>query len=155
MKPLYVSLWSWRAIRSWCLVAIVALSVGCVPTTRQVLAADTSAVALRSFQSRAFDTTDQEKTLRTILATLQDLGFVVDKADATLGAVSATKMSGYELRVTVTVRPRGAAQLLVRANAQFKAFPTLGAKAVDDPVPYQDFFAALEKSMFLAAQQVD
>ena len=44
---------------------------------------------------------------------------------------------------------------LVRANAQFKAYPTLGAKAVDDPAPYQDFFTALEKSMFLTAQQVD
>ena len=108
-----------------------------------------SAVQLRSYQSRVFDTTDKEKTLRTIIATLQDLGFVVDKADATLGSVSATKLSGYELRMTVTVRPRGEKQLIVRANAQYKE------KAVEEPKPYQDFFAALEKSMFLAAQQVD
>jgi hypothetical protein len=93
--------------------------------------------------------TDRIGTLRTVIATLQDLGFVVDKADEILGTVSATKLSGYQLRMTVTVRPRGEKQLLVRANAEF------GDKAVEDPQPYQNFFAALEKSMFLTAQEVD
>ena len=51
--------------------------------------------------------------------------------------------------MTVSVRPRGESQLLVRANAQFRL------KAVEDPKPYQDFFAALSKSMFLEAHQVE
>jgi hypothetical protein len=131
-----------------CLV-LCAMLGGCAVSNKAVLETGGSAVELRSYQSRAFDTTDKEKTLRTIIATLQDLGFVVDKADATLGSVSATKLSGYELRMTVTVRPRGQTQLIVRANAQYKE------KAVEEPKPYQDFFTALEKSMFLAAQQVD
>jgi len=131
------------------LIALVALA-GCENTTaRQVLAADTGAVQLRSMQTRAFDTTDREKTLRTVIATLQDLGFVIDKADETLGTVTATKLNVYQMRMTVTVRPRGEKQLLVRANAEFQD------KAVSDPLPYQDFFTSLEKSMFLAAQQVD
>jgi len=132
-------------------VLTVAISIaGCVaPASKAVLETSNSAVELRSYQSRVFDTTDKEKTLRTIIATLQDLGFVVDKADATLGSVSATKLSGYELRMTVTVRPKGTTQTIVRANAQYKE------KAVEEPKPYQDFFAALEKSMFLTAQQVD
>jgi hypothetical protein len=131
------------------LFALLALA-GCESTSaRQVLAADTGAVQLRSMQTRAFDTTDREKTLRTIIATLQDLGFVVDKADETLGTVSATKLNVYQLRMTVTVRPRGEKQLLVRANAEFQD------KAVEDPLPYQDFFTSLEKAMFLTAQQVD
>jgi len=131
------------------LLGLVAFA-GCESTSaRQVLAADTGAVQLRSMQTRAFDTTDREKTLRTVIATLQDLGFVVDKADETLGTVSATKLNVYQLRMTVTVRPRGEKQLLVRANAEFQD------KAVSDPLPYQDFFTSLEKSMFLAAQQVD
>jgi hypothetical protein len=132
------------------MVVTLALAVaGCETSTKQVLATNASAVQLRSFQSRAFDTTDSEKTLRTVIATLQDLGFVIDKADADLGSVSATKLSGYQLRITVTVRPRGEKQLLVRANAQYMD------KAVEDPKPYQDFFTSLEKSMFLTAQQVD
>jgi hypothetical protein len=130
-------------------VSCVAFAVGCAPSTEAVLETEKSAVALRSFQQRAFDTTDKEKTMRSVIATLQDLSFVVDKADLELGMVSATKLSGYQLRITVTVRPRGTTQMLVRANAQYMD------KAVEDPKPYQDFFTALEKSMFLTAHQVD
>ena len=65
------------------------------------------------------------------MSTLQDLGFVIDKADATLGTVSATKLSNYALRITVTVRPRGETQLLVRANAQYNVQP------ITDPEPYR------------------
>lgn len=83
------------------------------------------------------------------MATLQDLGFVVDNADETLGTVSATKLDRYALRMTVSVRPRGTRQLLVRANAQYQL------RSVEDPEPYQQFFAALEKSIFLTAHQVD
>lgn len=115
----------------------------------QVLATDTSQVALRSIQTRAFDTTDRQTALRTVIATLQDLGFVIDKADDVLGSVSGTKLDGYQLRMTVTVRPRGEEQLLIRANAQYNIYP------VEDPEPYQQFFTALEKSMFLTAQKVD
>jgi hypothetical protein len=129
--------------------ACVALAAGCTPSSKAVLETSQSAVALRSFQQRAFDTADKEKTMRSVIATLQDLGFVVDKADLELGTVSATKLSGYQLRITVTVRPRGDTQMLVRANAQYMD------KAVEDPKPYQDFFTALEKSMFLTAHQVD
>ncbi len=124
--------------------------VGCqTDSKQQVLAVTKSQVELRSFQTRAFDTIDKEKTLRTIIATLQDLSFVVDKADAILGTVSGTKLDGYQLRITVTVRPRGETQMLVRANAQYNI------TAVEDPEPYQQFFIALEKSMFLTAHQVD
>ena len=133
------------------LAAVAAVTVaGCQTDSKnQVLATSQSAVQLRSYQSRAFDTTDRSKTLRTIIATLQDLGFVIDKADAVLGTVSATKLNNYQLRMTVTVRDRGATQMLVRANAQFNI------TAVEDPKPYQQFFEALEKAMFLTAHQVD
>jgi len=132
------------------LVAVVVVALpGCAPSTKSIMQAESSALELRSFQQRAFDTADIEKTLRTVIATLQDLGFVVDKADLDLGTVSATKLAGYQLRITVTVRARGTTQVLVRANAQYLD------KAVEDPKPYQDFFTALEKAMFLTAQQVD
>lgn len=123
---------------------------GCQTTSSsQLLKADQSQVQTRNIQTRAFDTTDKNKTLRTVISTLQDLGFVVDKADEVLGSVSATKLDGYQLRMTVTVRPRGQTQLLVRANAQYNL------TAVEDPEIYQDFFTSLGKSMFLAAHNVD
>ncbi len=122
---------------------------GCATTQQRLLDSGSSQVQLRSIQTRAFDTADKEKMLRTVISTLQDLGFVIDKADATLGTVSATKLKHYALRMTVTVRPRGETQLLVRANAQYNVYP------VTDPEPYQQFFTALGKAMFLTAQQVD
>lgn len=115
----------------------------------RILDTEQSQVQLRSIQSRAFDTTDREKTLRAVIATLQDLAFVVDKADLELGTVSATKVDGYFLRMTVSVRPRGKTEMIVRANAQFNDRP------VTDPKPYQSFFAALERAMFLSANAVD
>ena len=114
-----------------------------------------SQVKLRSNQTRTFDTTDREKLLRAIIATLQDFGFVIDKADATLGSVSGTKLNQYEMRMTVTVRPHGETQQLVRANAEFKSGRDKAAQPVEDAAPYRDFFVALEKSLFLAAHQVD
>lgn len=122
---------------------------GCASTQQRLLDSEASQLRLRSMQTRAFDTTDKEKTLRTVIATLQDLGFVLDKADAALGIVTATKLDRYALRMTVSVRPRGETQLLVRANAQYETRP------VEDPEPYQQFFAALQKAMFLAAHEVE
>jgi hypothetical protein len=131
------------------LMILSLVSVGCVTTQERLLDSDTSQVQLRSIQTRAFDTTDKVKTLRTVIATLQDLGFVIDKADSTLGIVSATKLQGYILRMTVTVRPRGDTQLLVRANAQYNVEP------IKDPELYQQFFISLEKAMFLTAHHAD
>jgi len=128
---------------------VLLLFVGCATTQQRLLDSDSSQVQLRNIQTRSFDTTDKENILRTIISTLQDLGFVIDKADATLGTVSATKLKGYALRMTVTVRQRGETQLLVRANAQYNVQP------VTDPELYQQFFASLEKAMFLTAHQVD
>ena len=78
---------------------------------------------------------------------MQDLGFVIDKADQELGSISGTKLDGYQLRMTVLVRPKGK-EIIVRANAQYNI------QAVEDPEPYQQFFSALSKAMFLEANNV-
>lgn len=120
-----------------------------IDSRQQVLATGATQVQLRQYQARQFDTPDRERVLRAVIATLQDLGFVIDKADAVLGTVSATKLERYALRMTVTVTPRGTDRVVVRANAQYNL------EAVEEPQPYQQFFAALEKSLFLASQGVD
>ena len=131
------------------LFSIVFMS-GCATTTQRVLDIGQSQVQLRSIQTRTFDTVDKKKMLRVIISTLQDLDFVIDRADLDLGSVTASKFTNNTLlKITVTVRPRGKTQLLVRANAQF------GIKPIVDPEPYQDFFNVLEKALFLTANQVD
>jgi len=132
-------------INLFLILPILGLSLACnAPTAASVLdsGGKETQVQLRSMQSRVFDTTDREKTLRTIIATLQDLSFVIDKADLDLGTISATKLSGYNLRITVSVRPRGTTQLSVRANASFNDAPIL------DPKPYQDFCFIRKSNVF-------
>jgi len=131
------------------LLILLVVIPSCAPSAQQILASSESQVKLRAIQTRAFDTPDKTKTLRTVIATLQDLGFVVDKADENLGVVSGTKLAGYALRMTVTVRPYGETKVHVRASAHF------GLRVVEDPEPYQQFFDALSKAMFLTAQEVE
>jgi len=131
-------------------ILFVPFIASCSSSKEQVLKADQSQVQLRSIQTRAFDTNDKEKMLRTVISTLQDLDFVIDRADLELGTLTASKFTANTLlKMTVTVRSRSESQMLVRASAQY------GIKAVEDPEPYQDFFASLEKAIFLTAQQVD
>ncbi len=132
----------------WFFALSVLLLSACATQNSHVLEGG-SAVELRSFQTRAFDTTDKHKMMRTIIATLQDLGFIIDKTDEDLGLVTGTKLSGYQIRMTVITRPRGEKQLAVRASALYND------KQIEDPIPYQDFFTALEKGIFLTAQKID
>ena len=131
------------------LAAVIATSIliglsGCATPKKQ----ETSQVNLRSMQTRAFDTTDEKKTLRTVISTLQDLDFFIDEANKVLGVVSATRTTDW-LQITVTVRTKDETQVFVRANMEYRR------KSVEDPSVYQKFFTYLEKSMFLTAHEVD
>ncbi len=127
------------------------LLVGCaVPAKDGVLDADgAQQLKLRQIQTRYFETDNKQKCMEAVLATLQDLGFVIDKASLDLGAVTATKLSGYQLRMTVSVIPRGDRHMTVRASAQYQMYP------VENPRPYQEFFESLSKSLFLQAHLED
>lgn len=131
------------------------LLTACVQNSKDaVIGSMKSQVALRAMQSRGFDTTDQVKVLRTVIATLQDLGFVIAKADMELGAISGTKLAGYAVTMTVSARPVGK-RTVVRANATYHPPGNFAPMSIEDPKPYQDFFAAFEKAMFLTAHEVE
>ncbi len=129
---------------------IILLLSGCATTVQKAFVTQESAVQLRSIQTRAFDTIDKKMMMQTIISTMQDLDFVIDKADFLLGSVTGSKfLKNAIIKMTVTVRTWGEKQLLVRANAQY------GIKTIEDPQTYQNFFAALEKALFLTAHKVD
>lgn len=151
----------------------------------QIWLSEESQVKVRSAQTRVFDTKDRHKLLQAIVMTLQDLNCKIEVLDEELGIVSAKKYVDLEratfldpsyilyrpdtllfltrnyrawgpfyhrsdlVRLTVTIRDRNESQLVVRASAQFYL------RAVEDPVPYQQFFRTLEQAVFLEGHAVE
>lgn len=136
-------------MRNFAALLFVILVVSSCMSTNSAITSSGSQLQQRQFQTREYDTLDKRATLRSVLAALQDLGFVIDKADYELATITATKLRDYTIRMTVTVRERGTERIAVRANAR------LNEKQIDDPRAYQDFFAVLDKSMFLTLHEVD
>ena len=126
----------------------VTLLCGCVSTHQDVLGTQYSQVETRNYQSRMFDTGDKQMVLRSVISTMQDLGFIIDRADETLGTVSGTSFTNAS-KMTVSVRPSGKTQMLVRANAQ------AGLREITNVIAYQNFFNALSQSLFLEAHMVE
>lgn len=62
----------------------------------QIWLSEESQVKLRAAQSRLFETADRRRTLEAIVATMQDLGFMVEVLDEGLGIVSGKKFEPLE-----------------------------------------------------------
>lgn len=130
-------------------LVLLLLLAGCNYSHKELLKPPEEQAALRTMQTRAYDTTDEIATMRAVIATLQDLGFVFDDANAQLGIVTGTKFQGGTVRITVTVKRHGTKQTAVRASAQ------AGNDTITDPGVYQQFFASLSKGMFLSAHEIE
>ena len=131
------------------MAACVAIS-GCASREKRLPKVELaeSQLKVRSIQTRSFETTDENRVLRAVVATLQDFGFVIEAADEALGTITATRIDMYSLRTTVTVRSRREGQVLVRMNAYHK-------RPIREPVIYQDFFTSLAKSMFRSTNPIE
>ena len=126
----------------------VLLLAGCATSPADVVGPGTQ-LETRQIQTREYDTLDKPMTMRSVIATLQDLGFTIDQADADLGTVTATRLHEYTMRMTVTVVERENNRISVRANAR------INEDSVTDAATYQDFFVVLDKAMFLTLHKVD
>jgi hypothetical protein len=62
----------------------------------QIWLAEPSQLKLRAAQSRVFDTTDRRRILTAVVATLQDLGFMIAVLDEELGIVSGKRFEELE-----------------------------------------------------------
>ena len=122
---------------------------GCATTTPSNVIGQGTQLETRQIQTRQYDTLDKQMTMRSVIATLQDLGFTIDQADLDLGAVTATRLHQYTMRMTVTVVEKSEDRISVRANAR------IGENSVQDAATYQDFFVVLDKAMFLTQNNVD
>ena len=138
-----------RGIWGIILIAGALLVQGCAaPQPSQDLLAPTEAqMKIRSVQTRTFDVKDRQLAMRGVIAVLQDLGFIIERANETLGLVTAARFAEpnyYDVvSVTVTVRPQAEGRMMIRANAIYNNKP------IEDPKVYQNFFATLERSLFV------
>lgn len=130
------------------LLSLLSLA-GCATTTPTNIAGSGTQLETRQIQTREYDTLNKAMTMRSVIATLQDLGFTIDQADAELGTVTATRLDQYTIRMTVTVVQKDGERISVRANAR------IGENSVLDAATYQDFFVVLDKAMFLTMNKVD
>jgi hypothetical protein len=136
-------------IRILALLASLVWISGCATATPVDLSGNITQLEVRQFQTRRYDTLDKTLTMRSVIATLQDLGFTIDQADAELGTITATRHHQTTMRMTVTVVQRDEENVSVRANAR------IGESAINDAETYQDFFVVLDKAMFLTLHKVD
>ena len=134
------------------IIAGFSFVLGCaIPEPSQDLLAPTEAqMKIRSVQTRTFDVKDRQAAMRAVIAALQDLGFIIERANEPLGLVTAARFAEpnyYDVvGVTVTVRPETNGRIMIRANAIYNNKP------IEDPKVYQNFFATLERSLFVTKQ---
>lgn len=141
---------AWRLSPALACLAFGALLLACAGPRKpdpDLLAPTEEQLKLRSMQSRTFEVLSRELAMRAVIESLQDLGFIIERANESMGVVTAARFAEPKytdvLEVTVTVRPQEGGKMLIRANAIFNNEP------IDEPKVYQNFFAALERSMFL------
>lgn len=122
--------------------------IGCQTLSEQATSGGGSQLKLRQLQTKKFENLTKTQALRASIATLQDLEFVIDKADFVLGSVTATKLTHGVIKITVIVR-KTKVGVTVRANAR------QGRSPLSDPKVYQNFFTALDKSIFLVKNKIN
>ena len=142
-----------RLVRSATPLAILWLAACAAPPTPppDLLAPTAEQAALREAQTRSFDVSDRSQAMRGVIAALQDLGFIIERANEPLGLVTAARFAEPQytdmVGVTVTVRPQGEDKMEIRVNAIYNNKP------ITDAIIYQNFFQTLQRSLFVGQSQ--
>lgn len=142
-----------RLFRSGIFLIIVLALPGCVTTQEpELVLSKKSAVELRAMQSRTFETPDEKKVFRAILAVMLDMGYAVTTLEPKAGTITGNKLA--QLTLTASIANRNETSTTVRANAVVKTNPQKQAQPhqVDSPEFYQKrFFEPLAQALFLEA----
>lgn len=137
-----------KAIMILSTISILCLTGCFASNTAHVIGTNQSQIQMRAYQSRTFDTNDKTLVMRSIISTLQDLGFIINQADDKTGTISGNSFTNLST-LTVTVREINQNSIIVRVNAQHYHRP------IDDPTAYNNFFNSLSQSLFLEAHEVE
>jgi hypothetical protein len=135
---------------------------------------------IREAQTRNFDQTDTKLAMKAMMNVLQDDGFIIKQGSMDLGLLSAEKQvdveshgeafwavfwagsnarykknSIFECSINVSEFGQG---VRVRANFQMRLINNKGelmeVKPITDEKYYQDFFAKVDKALFLAKEKL-
>ena len=139
-----------RVVVAGFVVTLLLGVVGCAsppPEPVDLLAPTEEQMKIRNLQTRVFDVSDRRAAIRGVIQALQDLGFIIERANEPLGIVTAARFAEpnfYDVvGVTVTIRASSETRMTIRVNAIFNNEP------VTDPEVYRNFFATLERSFFI------
>lgn len=140
---------------------------------------------IREFQTRTYETNDTKMVMKALLNVLQDEGFIVKNANVELGLLNATKELDVEkkgeaflavlgavlsktgdarwkknsiIEATANVSEFGS-QTRVRVTFQAKLMDNRGGvtkvEQVEEGKYYQDFFAKVDKGIFIQKEKLN
>jgi hypothetical protein len=101
-----------RSEGAWVAAIVIALGACASPPPEPpgpLLAPTEEQMKLRSMQTRDFDITDRMVAMRGVISALQDLGFIIERANEPLGLVTGARFAEpnfYDVvGITVTFAP--------------------------------------------------
>ncbi len=161
------------------LVVVVGMALSC-QTYNPNPQTEKTQLQIREFQTRTFDVDNELMVMKAVASVLLDEGFIIKDAETDLGIISATKEldieSGSEkffsilffganarwaknsvIESTINVSSFGK-QVKVRVIFQVKSMNNKGevmvVQQVDDEQYYQDFFAKVDKGIFIQKENI-
>ena len=162
------------------LVLLSALSLFVFSCAQTNVVPEKTQLQIRQFQTRTFDTNNTKMVMKAVLNVLQDDGFIVKNAEADLGLLNAERELDIEsfgekfwsifffglnaswkknsvLEATANVSEFGE-QTKVRMNFQAKILDNKGrlvkVQQIEDEKYYQEFFAKVDKGIFIEKEQI-
>jgi hypothetical protein len=162
------------------LLMITALFLtGCETVSKAPLVIEMSQIETRQLQSRTYDSSDTIEAIKSVIAALQDEGYLIDNANETLGVVTASREDGTEIdgakvyaegytyngsyetvqRTIVSASiSQVAGKLKIRINIVRKAFNqnagVIWSVPIQDAAQYQRLFSKVDKSLFLNREEI-
>lgn len=153
-------------------LALLPMLTACMPRNTEP---PMTQMEVRVIQSREFDTPNLKLVMKTMMNVLQDEGYIIKNAVSDLGLLTAEKQINVEdktqaflLRCLAGEQARWCKQKVleasanvseygtktkIRINFQIKTFDNAGCVLdiieVKDPEKYQEFFAKVNKGIFL------
>lgn len=138
-----------RKLSSLFLITFALMMSVCVNSVQAAsMSSEANQKKINKIQSRYYTIDSEERAVSGVIATLEDMGYMIDKSSFVLGTVSATNATTRQLKMKVIISTHNDTQKMIRANARYNNNPMF------DDAFYKDFFIALSRKLSLRAYPV-